>query len=35
MIEFDKDEIIERFAIMTENGATDEEALLYLLEVYP
>ena len=35
MIEFDKDEIIERFAIMTENGATDEEALLYLLEAYP
>ena len=31
----DKDEIIERFAIMTENGATDEEALLYLLQVFP
>lgn len=32
----DKDFIIERFAIMTEDGGqSDEEALLYLLQVFP
>ena len=31
----DKDLIVERFSIMTENGQSDEEALFYLIQVYP
>lgn len=31
----DKDLIVERLSIMTENGLSDEEALHYLLQVFP